>query len=82
MKKRRNIKDSYDVVLEYLLSEGHVETVEEANYVMMQMTSEHVQDIVEGKYQQIRLLIKKGTAPKYDPRTGEKYYSEPYQKKW
>ena len=30
MKKRRNIKDSYDVVLEYLLSEGHVETVEEA----------------------------------------------------
>ena len=48
--KARNIKDSYDVVLEYLLSEGHVETVEEADYVMMQMTSEHVQDIVEGKY--------------------------------
>ena len=80
MKKRRNIKDSYDVVLEYLLSEGHVETVEEANYVMMQMTSEHVQDIVEGKYSD-SVTYKKGTAPKYDPRTGEKYYSEPYQKK-
>ena len=80
MKKRRNIKDSYDVVLEYLLSEGHVETVEEANYVMMQMTSEHVQDIVEGKYAD-SVTYKKGTAPKYDPRTGEKYYSEPYQKK-
>ena len=25
---RRNIKDSYDVVLAYLLSEGHVATVE------------------------------------------------------
>ena len=47
MKKRRNIKDSYDVVLEYLLSEGHAETLEEANYVMMQMTSEHFRDIVE-----------------------------------
>ena len=80
MKKRRNIKDSYDVVLEYLLSEGHVETVEEANYVMMQMTSEHVQDIVEGKYSD-SVTYKKGTAPKYDPRTGEKYYSEPYQRK-
>ena len=80
MKKRRNIKDSYDVVLEYLLSEGHVETVEEANYVMMQMTSEHVQDIVEGKYAD-SVTYKKGTAPKYDPRTGERYYSEPYQKK-
>ena len=43
-------KEAYDVVLDYLLSEGHVDTVEEAHYVMLQMTSEHVQDIVEGKY--------------------------------
>ena len=46
MKKKYN-KESYDVVLEYLLSEGHAETLEEANYVMMQMTSEHLRDIVE-----------------------------------
>tara|TARA_Y100001937_G_scaffold42851_1_gene60619 strand:+ start:5049 stop:5840 length:792 start_codon:yes stop_codon:yes gene_type:complete len=45
--KRKYKKESYDVVLEYLLSEGHAETLEEANYVMMQMTSEHLRDIVE-----------------------------------
>ena len=47
---QRMKKEAYDVVLDYLLSEGHVDTVEEAHYVMLQMTSEHVQDIVEGKY--------------------------------
>jgi len=41
--------EAYDVVLDYLLSEGHVDTVEEAHYVMLQMTSEHVRDIVEGE---------------------------------
>ena len=41
-------QEAYDMVLDYLLSEGHVETIEEAHYVMLQMTSEHVQDIVEG----------------------------------
>ena len=39
--------EAYDVVLDYLLSEGHVDTVEEAHYVMLQMTSEHVQQVVE-----------------------------------
>jgi len=38
---------AYDLVLDYLLSEGHVDTVEEAHYVMLQMTSEHVQQVVE-----------------------------------
>jgi hypothetical protein len=42
--------DAYDLVLEYLLSEGHVETVEEAHYVMMEMDAEMVQDIVEGGF--------------------------------
>ena len=46
---QRMKKEAYDLVLDYLLSEGHVDTVEEAHYVMLQMTSEHVQDIVEGK---------------------------------
>ena len=40
--------EPYELVLEYLLSEGHADTVEEAHYVMMQMTAEHIQDIVEG----------------------------------
>ena len=40
-------KEAYDVVLDYLLSEGHAETVEEAHYVMMQLDSEYIQSIVE-----------------------------------
>jgi hypothetical protein len=41
--------DAYDLVLEYLLSQGHVETVEEANYVMMEMDAETIGTIVEAK---------------------------------
>jgi hypothetical protein len=40
--------DAYDLVLEYLLSQGHVDTVEEANYVMMVMDAETIGTIVEG----------------------------------
>lgn len=39
--------DAYDVVLEYLLSQGHAETVEEAHYVMLEMDSETIGSIVE-----------------------------------
>jgi hypothetical protein len=39
--------DAYDLVLEYLLSEGHADTVEEANYVMLEMDAEMIGDIVE-----------------------------------
>jgi hypothetical protein len=39
--------DAYDLVLEYLLSQGHVETVEEAHYVMMEMDAETIGSIVE-----------------------------------
>jgi hypothetical protein len=39
--------DAYDLVLEYLLSEGHVDTVEEANYVMLEMDVETIGTIVE-----------------------------------
>ena len=45
--KQLGMTEAYDVVLDYLLSEGHVDTVEEAHYVMLQMTSEHVQQVVE-----------------------------------
>jgi hypothetical protein len=39
-------KEAYDIVLDYLLSEGHAETLSEAHYVMMQMDPEHIQNIV------------------------------------
>ena len=47
--KKENIKSSYEpyhIVLGYVLSEGHAETVEEAHYVMTQMDDETVQEIV------------------------------------
>ena len=40
-------EDAYDLVLEYLLDNGHVDTVDEAHYVMMELDAEVVQDIVE-----------------------------------
>jgi hypothetical protein len=39
--------DAYDLVLEYLLSQGHAETVAEAHYVMMEMDAEMIGEIVE-----------------------------------
>jgi hypothetical protein len=50
--RTRNIlgtrKEAYDIVLDYLLSQGHVDTLEEALYVMMEMDSKCIQSIVEG----------------------------------
>ena len=40
-------RESYDIVLDYLLSEGHAETVEEAHYIMLRLEADHVQEIVE-----------------------------------
>jgi len=53
--------ETYDVVLDYLLSEGHADTVEEAHYVMMQLDSEFIQDIVEGV--KVRLPGEPGETP-------------------
>ena len=39
--------EAYDVVLDYLLSEGHADTLEEAHYVMMQLDSEYIQDVIQ-----------------------------------
>jgi hypothetical protein len=41
--------DVYDLVLEYLLDNGHVDSVEEANYVMMEMDAETIGNIVEAR---------------------------------
>ena len=38
--------DAYNIVLEYLLSTEQVATIEEANYVMMQLDKENIQEIV------------------------------------
>lgn len=47
-KEETMTKEPYDLVLEYLFSQGHVDTLEEALYVMMEMSSETVHGIVEG----------------------------------
>lgn len=50
--KAQGVKESYDafdLVLEYLLSQGHVDTLDEALYVMMEMSSDTIQSIVEQK---------------------------------
>lgn len=39
--------DAYDLVLEYLLSQGHTDTIEEAHYVMMEMDEEIIGNIIE-----------------------------------
>jgi hypothetical protein len=45
--KKEVKKEAYDVVLDYLLSEGHADTLSEAHYVMLQMDAEHIQNIIE-----------------------------------
>ena len=37
----------YDIVLEYLMSEGHADTIAEAEYIMTELDSEMVDQIVE-----------------------------------
>ena len=57
--------DAYDLVLEYLLSQGHADTLEEANYVMLEMDAEMVQDIVEAAKDQSDKQIEKGVKTTY-----------------
>ena len=70
-KERYNVKnsyeyDAYDLVLEYLISNGHADTFEEANYVMLQMNAEHIRNIVEG-FPTIQGTLN----PWEDPKTGK-----------
>jgi len=46
MKKLNMSYEPYDLVLDYVLSEGHANTVEEAHYVMMQMSQDTIQTII------------------------------------
>ena len=47
MDMRNESYDAYDIVLEYLLSTEQVATIEEANYIMTEMDSENIQEIVK-----------------------------------
>ena len=53
LRKRYDMKassfkeEAYDIVLDYVLSEGHADTVEEAHYVMTQMDEETIKSILD-----------------------------------
>ena len=70
--------EAYDVVLDYLLSEGHADTVDEAHYVMMQLDSEYIRSIVE---QQDTILPAEAAFNKSTPEQRAAYkekYGTPY----
>ena len=52
MRKKYDMKassfkpEAYDLVLDYVLTEGHADSVEEAHYVMMQMDEEAIKAII------------------------------------
>jgi hypothetical protein len=39
--------EPYDIILEYLVSRGHADTLNEANYLMLEMDQESIQNIME-----------------------------------
>ena len=41
------VKEPYDLILEYLLENGHADTIDEANYIMLKLDSQSIQTIVE-----------------------------------
>lgn len=57
--------EPYDIVLEYLFSQGHVDTLDEALYVMMQMDSENIRGICEAAADQSDKQIEKGIKTTY-----------------
>jgi hypothetical protein len=57
--------DAFDLVLEYLTSEGHVESLNEALYVMMEMDSETIQGICEAAKDQSDKQIERGVKTTY-----------------
>lgn len=46
-KKQNEEVEIYDIVLEYLMSEGHADTIAEAEYIMTELDSEMVDQILE-----------------------------------
>ena len=62
--------DAYDVVLEYLLDNGHADTVDEAHYVMMEMDGETIADICEGRRTSLQALGRESQKRKEDKERG------------
>ena len=52
--------DAYDMVLEYLMSTEQAATIEEANYVMMQLDEENIQEIVGTALKGLKMVGKFG----------------------
>ena len=82
--KKQLVKDSYeydayDLVLEYLLSQGHTDTVEEAQYVMMEMDAEMIGTIVEGMGLSVGISKLVGTLGA-NPRTSAEEGAKNFQK--
>ena len=70
---RQEEVDVFDLVLEYLLETGHAETISEAQYIMSQMDSNTIEEIVEA--QEARNNPEKyeaGEKKKYAPVRGER----------
>lgn len=48
--RRRNLKteqyDAYDVILDYLIKQGHASSIDEAHYIMLEMDSNQIQNIL------------------------------------
>jgi len=57
--------EAFDIVLEYLASEGHVDTLDEALYVMMEMDCDTIQSICEAAKDQSDKQIEKGVKTTY-----------------
>ena len=73
--KKSNVKeyyDAYDMVLEYLLSTEQAATIEEANYVMMQLDEENIQEIVGTAHKGLKMVGKFGAkgVPQFAALTG------------
>jgi hypothetical protein len=86
--KKETKKEAYDVVLDYILSEGHADTLSEAHYVMLQMDADHIQNIIQerawwdpaGLFMDKRerevekaKSTKTGGGASYNPNTGRTY---------
>lgn len=77
----RNPMEAYDIVLDYLISGGHAETIDEAHYIMMEMDSKTIQNIVEGPEstsQDFKTGVNKPpSAPVLPPPSGSKQKPKP-----
>ena len=48
--------DAYDIVLNYIIENGHAESLDEAHYIMMEMSPELIRDIVAESKEEFEVL--------------------------